>query len=89
MATAAPSTSTVAPPAANTQKRDYLISLEANAQARWAKENMFEVNSPYTDGQELIPTSDFGADAARVRGEKPKWFGTFPYPVRRGCSTTM
>lgn len=77
MSTASP----LSAPAANTSKRDFLISLETKAQLKWSNEKLFETNSPYLEGTEIIPTENFGKDAARVRGEKPKWFGTFPYPV--------
>lgn len=77
----APAASTVAPPAANTSKRDFLIDLENAAQKRWAEEKMFETDSPYSDGTLPIPGEDFTAAAARAREERPKWMGTFPYPV--------
>lgn len=73
--------STVAPPAANTAKRDYLIQLEATAQKRWSDEKAFETDSPYTDGTLDVPEKDFAAAAAKAREERPKWMGTFPYPV--------
>lgn len=74
--------STIAPPAMNTAKRDYLISLETKAQLRWNKENLFEVNSPYTDGEVPIPEENFAGNAEDVRKNRiDKWFGTFPYPV--------
>lgn len=79
-AKAAPA-STVAPPAANTSKRDYLIELEHAAQKRWAEEKMFETDSPYSDGTLAVPEQDFAAAAAKAREERPKWMGTFPYPV--------
>jgi leucyl-tRNA synthetase len=77
----APAASTVAPPAANTSKRDFLIDLENAAQKRWAEEKMFETDSPYSDGTLPTPGEDFTAAAARAREERPKWMGTFPYPV--------
>lgn len=73
--------STVAPPAANTSKRDYLIELENAAQKRWAEEKMFETDSPYSDGTLEVPEQDFAKAAAKAREERPKWMGTFPYPV--------
>lgn len=78
---AAQASSTLAAPAANTSKRDYLIELEGAAQKRWADEKCFETDSPYADGSEQVPTDEFYADAAKVREQRPKWFGTFPYPV--------
>ena len=83
-AKAAPA-STVAPPAANTSKRDYLIDLEHAAQKRWAEEKMFETDSPYSDGTLEIPEQDFAKAAAKAREERPKWMGTFPYPVSSLC----
>ena len=71
----------LAAPAANTSKRDYLIELEAKAQKSWAAANLFETDSPYTDGTEVVLTENFSDNAERVRAERPKWFGTFPYPV--------
>jgi hypothetical protein len=84
-ATAASATNTVAPPAANTAKRDYLIALETEAQKRWSQDKAFETNSPYTDGTLEVPTSDFAQAAAKAREERPKWLGTFPYPVSTIC----
>jgi leucyl-tRNA synthetase len=78
------SISVLAPPAANTSKRDFLINLESKAQKRWSKAKFFQTDSPYTSGEELVPTgagNQFIIDAERVRAERPKWFGTFPYPV--------
>lgn len=76
----------LAAPAANTSKRDFLIALETTAQQKWAQGKLFETNSPYTDGSEVVPSENFSEDAARVRAERPKWFGTFPYPVRSSSS---
>lgn len=79
-------TSTLAPPAANTSKRDYLIALEGAAQKKWAEAKLFETDSPYATGEEAVPTTagvkDFITSAALVKETRPKWFGTFPYPVR-------
>ncbi|KAK4046224.1 cytosolic leucyl tRNA synthetase [Microbotryomycetes sp. JL201] len=76
--------STVAPPAANTSKRDRLIELERNAQRRWAADKAFETNSPYTDGTLPVPTDNFTQEAAKARQDRPKWMGTFPYPYMNG-----
>lgn len=84
------STSTVAPPAQNTAKRDFLINLEHQAQDKWAKEKAFEVTSPFSDGTLPIPTDNFAQAAAAAREKHPKWFGTFPYAVsgtRLVCSS--
>ncbi|KAK4700721.1 leucyl-tRNA synthetase, partial [Phenoliferia sp. Uapishka_3] len=80
---AAPS-STLAAPAANTSKRDFLIQLESAAQKRWEEEKLFQTDSPYSTGDEPVPTDEFYADAAKVREQRPKWFGTFPYPYMNG-----
>lgn len=67
-------------------KRDFLIALESSAQKKWAAAKFFETDSPYATGEVAVPagtTAEFSQDAARVRVERPKWFGTFPYPVRR------
>lgn len=80
-------TSTLAAPAANTSKRDYLIELEGAAQKRWAAEKLFQTDSPYSDGSEPTPKEDFYANAAALREKRPKWFGTFPYPVSRARPT--
>ncbi|KDE08386.1 leucyl-tRNA synthetase, cytoplasmic [Microbotryum lychnidis-dioicae p1A1 Lamole] len=81
------SASTVAPPAANTSKRDYLIQLEHDAQKRWQHEKQFETDSPFTDGTLKVPEGtdvDFAKLAQNARKDRPKWMGTFPYPYMNG-----
>lgn len=73
--------SSLAPAAQNTQKRDFLIKIEQNAQLRWQNEKLFESNSPYSTGEIKIPIKDFELNAELVRQHTPKFFGTFPYPV--------
>jgi leucyl-tRNA synthetase len=80
MATA--SSTPLAAQAGNTTKRDFLIQLEKDAQKRWKAEKAFEADSPYLDGSQKVPDADFAKDAAKLREHVPKWFGTFPYPVR-------
>jgi len=75
------STSTVAPPAQNTAKRDFLIALEHKAQQKWAAEKAFETTSPFLDGTAPVPTDNFADAAAAIRKDHPKWMGTFPYAV--------
>lgn len=58
-----------------------MIELEHAAQKRWSEEKMFETDSPYSDGTLAVPSEDFAAAAAKAREERPKWMGTFPYPV--------
>lgn len=60
-----------------TGKRDYLRSLEAKYQERWAKERVFEVNAPTSEEMK-------GMAATQVREKYPKWFGNFPYPYMNG-----
>lgn len=79
---AAKPTNTVAPPAANTAKRDFLIALEQKAQKRWSDEKLFEQDSPYASGEAPIPTEGFAMDAAALREKYPKVLATMPYPVR-------
>ncbi|GAA5858903.1 hypothetical protein JCM8547_007149 [Rhodosporidiobolus lusitaniae] len=83
MSTAKP-TSTVAPPAANTAKRDFLITLEQKAQKRWQDEKLFEQNSPYATGEADIPTEDFAKHAEELRKKYPKVLATMPYPYMNG-----
>ncbi|BGP18709.1 hypothetical protein JCM10213_009187 [Rhodosporidiobolus nylandii] len=77
-------TSTVAPPAQNTAKRDFLIELEARAQKRWQEEKLFEQNSPYADGEAEIPSEDFAKHAEELRKKYPKVLATMPYPYMNG-----
>ncbi|GAA6022783.1 hypothetical protein JCM10207_000415 [Rhodosporidiobolus poonsookiae] len=77
-------TSTVAPPAQNTGKRDFLIALEQKAQKRWLDEKLFEQNSPYSDGSAEIPTEDFAKNAEELRKKYPKVLATMPYPYMNG-----
>lgn len=78
--------STVAPPAQNTAKRDFLIESEKRFQKQWAEAKLFEANSPYLNGSRAVPGGSdpavFAVDAEKERTEgRDKWFGTFPYPV--------
>ncbi|KAJ7058263.1 hypothetical protein C8F01DRAFT_1150205 [Mycena amicta] len=60
-----------------TGKRDYLIALEKQYQAAWARDKVFEVNAPPAD-------SVAGLSIAEIHSKHPKWFGTFPYPYMNG-----
>lgn len=73
--------STVAPPAQNTSKRDFLISLEQQAQRRWAQDRLFEQDSPYATGEAEVPTAEFAKHAEELREKYPKVLATMPYPV--------
>lgn len=73
--------STVAPPAQNTSKRDFLIALEQQAQKRWAQDRLFEQDSPYATGEADIPSDEFAKHAAELREKYPKVLATMPYPV--------
>ncbi|GAA5982156.1 hypothetical protein JCM11641_000605 [Rhodosporidiobolus odoratus] len=77
-------TSTVAPPAQNTAKRDFLVALENKAQKRWNSEKLFEQNSPYSTGEAEIPTEDFAKHAEELRKKYPKVLATMPYPYMNG-----
>lgn len=79
---AAKPTSTVAPPAQNTAKRDLLIALEQKAQQRWLDDKLFEQNSPYATGEAEVPSGDFARHAEELRKTHPKVLATMPYPVR-------
>lgn len=83
---AAKPTSTVAPPAQNTAKRDLLIALEQKAQQRWLDDKLFEQNSPYATGEAEVPTADFAQHAEELRKTHPKVLATMPYPV---CSPAL
>ncbi|GAA5823953.1 hypothetical protein JCM11251_003356 [Rhodosporidiobolus azoricus] len=84
MSAPAKSTSTVAPPAQNTAKRDFLIDLEHKAQKRWQDDKLFELNSPYADGQAEVPTENFAQHAEELRKKYPKVLATMPYPYMNG-----
>ncbi|GAA6028905.1 hypothetical protein JCM8097_001498 [Rhodosporidiobolus ruineniae] len=77
-------TSTVAPPAQNTAKRDFLIALEGKAQQRWQQDKLFEQDSPYADGTAEIPSEDFAKHAEELRQKYPKVLATMPYPYMNG-----
>ncbi|BGP10322.1 cytosolic leucyl tRNA synthetase [Rhodotorula toruloides] len=76
--------STVAPPAQNTSKRDFLIALEQQAQKRWAQDRLFEQDSPYATGEADIPSDEFAKHAAELREKYPKVLATMPYPYMNG-----
>ncbi|GAA6057252.1 hypothetical protein JCM3770_003823 [Rhodotorula araucariae] len=77
-------TSAVAPPAQNTAKRDFLIALEQQAQARWSNDKLFEQDSPYATGEAQIPAADFASHAEQLRQQYPKVLATMPYPYMNG-----
>ena len=77
-----PAADKTAPPAQNTAKRDFLIQLEQQAQKRWSDEKLFEQNSPYSTGEEQVPTEEFAQHAKEMREKYPKVLATMPYPVR-------
>ncbi|CED82372.1 leucine-trna ligase [Phaffia rhodozyma] len=63
----------------NTFKRDHLIKIEKDLQARWQEEKLFEINPPSIEelsSKELTPSE--------IQAEHPKWMGTFPYPYMNG-----
>jgi len=76
-----PAADKTAPPAQNTAKRDFLIQLEQQAQKRWSDEKLFEQNSPYSTGEEEVPTEEFAKHAKEMREKYPKVLATMPYPV--------
>ena len=86
---AAKPTSTVAPPAQNTAKRDLLIALEQKAQQRWLDDKLFEQNSPYATGEAEVPTADFAQHAEELRKTHPKVLATMPYPVCSPLSLSL
>jgi leucyl-tRNA synthetase len=69
-----------------TDKRDYLINIEKQAQTQWADAKAFETNpAPLPEGVESY--ADFfakGLSMDKVQEENPKWFGTFPYAYMNG-----
>ncbi|WVN89149.1 leucine-tRNA ligase [Cryptococcus depauperatus CBS 7841] len=69
-----------------TDKRDFLIALEKEAQASWAKDHLFETNPPpLPEGVESY--ADFfasGKSMEEIHDKYPKWFGTFPYAYMNG-----
>ncbi|KAF8920816.1 hypothetical protein CPB85DRAFT_1211532 [Mucidula mucida] len=62
---------------AQTGKRDQLVALEKQYQAKWQNEHLFEVNAP--SQAELK-----GLSKAEVLEKFPKWFGNFPFPYMNG-----
>jgi leucyl-tRNA synthetase len=62
---------------AQTGKRDHLVSLEKQYQARWEAERVFEVDPPPVEETR-------GLSPAEIQQKFPKWMGTFPFPYMNG-----
>ncbi|KAL7419352.1 cytosolic leucyl tRNA synthetase [Cryptotrichosporon argae] len=69
-----------------TDKRDYLINLEAPAREAWASAHMFETDPPpLPSGTESYAAFfESGKSMADVHAEYPKWYGTFPFAYMNG-----
>ncbi|OTB07677.1 hypothetical protein M426DRAFT_53369 [Hypoxylon sp. CI-4A] len=63
----------------NTQKRDTLIETEKKYQKTWAENKVYESNAP---SLEEVPFQS--VSPADLRAQRPKFFGTVPYPYSNG-----
>ncbi|CCG83009.1 Putative leucyl-tRNA synthetase, cytoplasmic [Taphrina deformans PYCC 5710] len=59
----------------NTTKRDTLQDVEAVCQARWKKDNVFQIDPPAYQA---------GVTGAQAHEEQPKFYGTMAYPYMNG-----
>ncbi|WWC58822.1 leucine-tRNA ligase [Kwoniella dejecticola CBS 10117] len=69
-----------------TDKRDYLIALESDAQKSWSASQAFETNPPPLP-EGIKSYADFfssGQSMEELQKKYPKWFGTFPYAYMNG-----